>query len=87
MRLKTMTPKQLVPDKCIENRLRYYREKAGLSQEKLARMVNVSRQTIIAIEKGKYYPSLILALILARIFKVKVEDLFKLKEDCQINEG
>ena len=77
-----MAPKYLVPERCIENRLRYYREKAGLSQEELAKMANVSRQTIIAIEKGRYYPSLMLALILAKIFGVSVEDLFKLKDEC-----
>jgi len=59
-----------------KNRLREYREKAKLSQEKLAEKVKVTRQTIISIETGRYVPSLELALKLAELFKVKVQDLF-----------
>ena len=77
-----MTPKQLVPEECIEVRLRPLREASGLSQEELARKVGVSRQTIIAIERGKYLPSLPLALLLARVFSVRVEELFRLREEC-----
>ena len=59
-----------------KNLLKEYREKAGLSQEKLAEKLEVSRQTIISIEGGKYVPSLELALKLAKLFRCKVEDLF-----------
>lgn len=59
-----------------KNRLREYREKAKLSQEKLASTLNVTRQTIISIEGGKYVPSLELALKFARLFRCRVEDLF-----------
>jgi len=59
-----------------KNNLRTYREKEGLSQEKLAEKVKVTRQTIISIENGRYVASLELALKLAKLFKVKVEDLF-----------
>ena len=59
-----------------KNNLRTYREKEGLSQEKLAEKVQVTRQTIISIENGRYVPSLELALKLAKLFKVKIEDLF-----------
>ena len=59
-----------------KNRLRELREKAGLSQERLASMVDVTRQTIISIENGKYTPSLELALKLSRKFKCKVENIF-----------
>ncbi len=59
-----------------KNNLKEYREKQGLSQEKLAAAVSVTRQTIISIEGGKYVPSLELALKLAGLFKCKVEDLF-----------
>jgi len=59
-----------------KNKLREYREKKGISQEKLADECKVTRQTIISIEGGKYVPSLELALKLAKIFKCKVEDLF-----------
>ncbi len=48
-----------------------------MTQAVLAERVGVTRQTIIAIEKGDYAPSVALALKLARIFKCRVEDLFK----------
>ena len=59
-----------------KNRLRELRNKAGLSQEKLAEKVSVTRQTIISIENGRYVPSLELALKFAKQFECKVEDLF-----------
>ena len=59
-----------------KNRLREFRNKAELSQEKLADKVNVTRQTIISIENRKYTPSLELALKFAKQFECKVEDLF-----------
>lgn len=59
-----------------KNKLRKYREKHGLTQERLAKKVGVTRQTIISIERGKYIPSLELSLKFARAFKCKVEDLF-----------
>ncbi|MBU6321132.1 MAG: helix-turn-helix transcriptional regulator [Patescibacteria group bacterium] len=52
------------------------RHAAGLTQEELAKGARVSRQTIIAIEKGNYAPSVALALRLARVLKTRVEDLF-----------
>jgi putative transcriptional regulator len=58
------------------NRLREFRERDELSQERLAEGLGVTRQTIISIEKGKYVPSLELALKMAKQFKCKVEDLF-----------
>jgi len=58
------------------NKLREYRQQNGLSQEKLADKVNVTRQTIISIEGGRYVPSLELALKFANLFNCKVEDLF-----------
>lgn len=59
-----------------KNKLKEKRQKAGLSQEKLAGIVDVTRQTIISIESGRYVPSLELALKLASKFKCKVEYLF-----------
>jgi putative transcriptional regulator len=59
-----------------KNLLKDKRTKSSLSQEKLADLVSVSRQTIISIESGRYVPSLELALKLAKQFKCKVEDLF-----------
>ena len=55
-----------------------YRENAGFTQEELAEKVGVTRQTIIALEKGNYTPKVTLALKLAKVLKVKVEDLFKI---------
>jgi putative transcriptional regulator len=53
----------------------------GMSQQELAERVGVSRQTILSIEKGKYHPSIELALRLARVFDVPVEVLFELADD------
>lgn len=49
-----------------------------MTQQELADKVDVTRQTIIALEKGNYTPSVALALRLAKVFKCNVEDLFKL---------
>lgn len=62
----------------VENQIRVYRVKHDLTQAELAASVSVSRQTINAIETGKYNPSLELALKLARRFDVAVEDVFTL---------
>ncbi|MCM2588507.1 helix-turn-helix transcriptional regulator [Rossellomorea marisflavi] len=60
----------------MKNKLVEYRKSKGLSQEKLALQLGVSRQTIISIEKGKYDPSLQLAFLLAEVFHVSIEELF-----------
>lgn len=60
----------------VKNVVQKYRLAAGATQEELAEKVGVSRQTIIAIEKGNYAPSVALALRLARFFKTSVEDIF-----------
>ncbi|WP_438842814.1 helix-turn-helix transcriptional regulator [Bacillus siamensis] len=65
----------------LENRVMKFRKKHGYSQDKLAELLNVSRQTIISIEKGKYNPSLPLALNIAKIFNTIVEEIFLLEED------
>jgi putative transcriptional regulator len=59
-----------------KNRLKEFREKKGISQEKLASLTDVTRQTIISIEGGRYVPSLELALKLSKVFGCKVEDIF-----------
>ena len=62
----------------VRNEVQAFRVRAGITQEQLASSVGVSRQTIIAIEKGKYTPSVHLALKLARYFKKPLEDIFYL---------
>ena len=64
----------------VANSVKDRRTRAGLTQEDLAMAMGVSRQTIISIERGKYTPSLPLALKLARFFKCPVNDLFTLQE-------
>jgi putative transcriptional regulator len=63
----------------ITNTIRQLREQEQLTQDQLAAQIGVSRQTIIAMEKGNYEPSLGLALKLARFFKRGVEDIFNLR--------
>jgi len=65
----------------IKNRLRELRARYKMSQEELARKVGVTRQTIIAIENGKYLPSLRLAFKIAKVFNMKIEDVFIYDED------
>ena len=62
----------------IYNKLLAHRSKIGVTQEELALALGVTRQTIIAIEKGNYTPSVMLALRVAKFFNVKVEDIFSL---------
>jgi len=64
----------------VSNNVREHRKNAGLTQEDLASAMGVSRQTIISIEKGKYIPSLPLALKLARFFRCSTDDLFTIEE-------
>jgi len=59
------------------NKLKVYRAMHDLTQEELADKIQVTRQTIIAIEKGKYDPSLDLAFKIADFFNVKIEDVFQ----------
>jgi putative transcriptional regulator len=61
----------------MENRVRELREAHGWSQGELAERLDVSRQTINAIENGKYDPSLPLAFKLARLFKQRIESMFE----------
>jgi putative transcriptional regulator len=60
----------------MQNKVKEERTKAGLTQQDLADQISVSRQTIFAIETGKYIPSVILALKIAATFKKKVADIF-----------
>lgn len=63
----------------IENQLKSYRTEKEITQKELAEEMNVSRQTINAIETGKYNPSLELALKVADYFSTDLEEIFRLK--------
>jgi len=61
----------------LKTKLKEYREKAGLKQSELAELVSARRETIVHLENGRYNPSLKLAMDLAKVFKVTVEELFE----------
>ncbi|ATH93785.1 DNA-binding protein [Bacillus glycinifermentans] len=65
----------------MKNKLAEYRKNNKYSQDKLAEILGVSRQTIISIEKGRYNPSLPLALQIARTFNTQVESIFFLDDE------
>ena len=65
----------------MKNKLKVFRAMHDLTQENLANDLRVTRQTILAIEKGKYDPSLELAFKIARYFGVSIEDVFTYEED------
>lgn len=66
----------------MKNKIKVFRAMYDLTQEDLAREVGVTRQTILAIEKGKYDPSLELAFKMARRFQVTIEDIFVFEESA-----
>lgn len=65
----------------LYNRLKEHRAKLGVNQAELGNLAGVSRQTISLIERGDYSPSVTLALKLARILSVTVEDIFAYEEE------
>ncbi len=65
----------------MENRIAALRKERGLSQAELAQAVEVTRQTIISLEGGRYNASLALAHKLARYFGATIEDIFIFEED------
>ena len=62
-------------------KVKEYREKAKYKLSELAEMVNARRETIVHLENGKYNPSLKLAMDIAKVFNVSVEDLFEFTDD------
>lgn len=60
----------------VKNKVNDFRSKMDVTQEQLASAVGVTRQTIIAIERGNYTPSVLLALKIAKYFNKKVEEIF-----------
>jgi len=65
----------------LVTRIREYRENAGMKQAELADKVNVRRETIVHLENGRYNPSLKLAMDIAAVFGVLVEDLFAFTDE------
>lgn len=65
----------------MNNKIRVARAEVRMTQQELAEAVDVSRQTINAIESGKFVPSTVLALKIARIFGKQVEEIFSLEEE------
>lgn len=65
----------------LRNCLKEYRAKLGVNQQEMGRMAGVSRQTISQIERGDYSPSVALALKLAKLCDVTVEDIFEYEEE------
>lgn len=63
----------------MKTKITFYRNKIGITQEELADLVGVTRQTIISLEQGRYNPSLELAHKITKVLKRKyIEDIFKL---------
>jgi putative transcriptional regulator len=62
----------------LTNSVRRHRQLASLTQQQLAEKLGVTRQTVLAMEKGNYTPSVSLALALAEVFGTRVEDIFHL---------
>ena len=65
----------------VKNRLEELRKARGITQEELAALLEVSRQTISSLEKGRYNPSIQLAFKIARYFGLRIEDIFIYEED------
>ena len=66
----------------MKNRLEELRKARGLRQEELAAALEVSRQTIGSLERGRYNPSILLAFKIARYFDLTIEDIFIYEEDA-----
>ena len=71
----------------LNNRIRVYRAEHRLSQSDLAERIGVTRKTISTIEVGRFVPSTVIALKIARYFGVPVEDIFALNDDVDSSES
>lgn len=69
----------------MKNKIKVFRAMNDLTQENLGAAIGVNRQTILAIEKGKYVPSLDLAFKIARYFGVNIEEMFIYEEESATN--
>lgn len=68
-------------EKSLKNKIKVYRAMNDWTQEELARRVNVTRKTINTVENRKFIPSAYLALKIARVFGVSVEDVFQIDDE------
>lgn len=68
----------------LKNKLKDYRAMLGVNQQEMGKLAGVSRQTISQIERGDYSPSVTLALKLAKLCNVTVEDIFEYEEDDSV---
>jgi len=68
----------MMPDK-IKNHIKVWRAKKDMTQADLAKAIGSSRQAVHAIEKGKYVPSTLLALKIAKVFETSVEEVFEIE--------
>jgi putative transcriptional regulator len=67
----------------MKNRIKVYRAMRNLTQEALADQLGVTRQTILAVEKGKYDPSLELAFRISRLFRVSIDKMFFFESETE----
>jgi len=74
-------------DTILHNKIKVFRAIKNVTQDELAYKIGVTRKTINTIENGKYVPSTILALKLAKFFNIAVEDLFELTEKWDIDNN
>ncbi len=65
----------------FDSKIHIYRATKRMSQQELADLVGVSRQTIIQLERNRYNPSMLLAYSISKVFDVTIEDLFDFKEE------
>ena len=65
----------------FESKIHVYRATKRMSQQELANLVGVSRQTIVQLERNRYNPSMLLAYSIAQVFNVTIEDIFEFKEN------
>ncbi|MNK44662.1 HTH-type transcriptional regulator PuuR [compost metagenome] len=72
---------EMAGGKFLNNRLEEIRKRQGIKQEELADQLEVSRQTISSLEKGRYNPSILLAFKIARFFNMSIEDIFIYEEE------
>ncbi len=70
----------------MKNRLEELRKAEGITQEELADILDVSRQTVISLEKGRYNPSIMLAFRISRHFRLPIEEIF-IYEESEDNEA